>query len=508
MSARLDSISQQRLEKLERIRARGVDPYPPRYHRSHSTREAVEYFEQWEQGEGGDQPRFSLAGRIMAHRAMGKATFMDLRDGSGKIQLYFKRDRLGTERYQLLKELDLGDLIGAEGNLFRTHAGEVTLEVSDFTILAKSLFPLPEKWHGLTDVETRYRQRYLDLIANQGVGEVFRVRGRTLSTLRRFLDERGFVEVETPVLQGIAGGAAAQPFTTYHQALGQGLYLRIATELHLKRLIIGGFDRVYELGRIFRNEGISTKHNPEFTTLESYEAYADYGDVMKMVEEMVSYVAREVLGGHVINFGGNRIDLSPPWPRVDLQGAIREGCGIDWDDFPDEASLREAMEARGIGGEALHGRGKLIDKLISTFVEPNLIQPTFLVDYPVEMSPLAKRKTDNPALVERFEGFAGGMEIANAFSELNDPLEQRQRFQEQAQLRTGGDEEAEVVDEDFLHALEYGMPPTGGLGLGIDRLVMLLTDQTSIREVILFPQLKTLHSEASESESPQAETDG
>ncbi|MFQ5826186.1 MAG: lysine--tRNA ligase [Dehalococcoidia bacterium] len=491
MRARLDNITRQRLKKLESIRSRDIDPYPPRYHRSHSAQEAIDFFQEWELGEGEAPTRFSLAGRIVAHRPMGRATFMDLRDGSGKVQLHFKRDLLGEERYRLLKELDLGDIIGVEGSMFRTSTGEITLEAAGFTILAKSLLPLPEKWHGLTDVETRYRQRYLDLIANQEVGNIFWMRSRIVAALRRFLDERGFMEVETPVLQGTAGGAAARPFTTYHQALDRELYLRIATELHLKRLIIGGFDRVYELGRVFRNEGISTRHNPEFTTLESYEAYADYNDVMKMVEEMVGYIAREVTGGTTVSFGGNTIDLSPPWPRVDLRAAIREGCGLDFEDYPDEPSLRAAMQSLGVETEALQGRGKLIDKLISTFVEPTLIQPTFLLDYPLEMSPLAKRKGENPALVERFEGFAGGMEIANAFTELNDPLEQRQRFQEQARLRTQGDEEAEVADEDFLQALEYGMPPTGGLGLGIDRLVMLLTDQSSIREVILFPQLKT-----------------
>ena len=482
---RIDSIIQQRLEKLHRIRQHGIDPYPHRYHRTHSTKEAIALFEQ------GGSAQVSLAGRIMACRPMGKATFIDMRDSSGKIQVYFRRDVLG-DKYELLKELDIGDIVGVEGQLFRTHSGEITLGATDLTLLCKSLQPLPEKWHGLVDVEKRYRQRYLDLISNEAVGQVFLVRSRAIASIRRFLDDRGFVEVETPVLQPTAGGALAQPFITRHQALAQNLYLRIATELYLKRLVIGGFDKVYEIGRIFRNEGISTKHNPEFTMLESYEAYADYNDVMRMLEEMVCYVAQQVLGTTRVAFSNATLDLSPPWRRIALRDAIRERCGIDFEEHPDEESLRRQMEAIGLHTGEIRGRGKLIDKLISTFVEPGLIQPTILMDYPVELSPLAKRKPGSEYLVERFEAFAGGMEIANAFTELNDPIEQRQRFEEQESMRALlGDEETERVDEDFLLALEHGMPPTGGLGIGIDRLVMLLTNQQSIREVILFPQLRT-----------------
>jgi len=422
---------------------------------------------------------------------MGKATFIDIRDSCGKIQVYFRGDSLG-ENYQLLKEFDIGDILGVSGRLFRTKSGEVTLEASDFSLLSKSLQPLPEKWHGLTDVEKRYRQRYLDLISNEEVGRIFAVRSRAIAAIRRFLDGRGFVEVETPVLHPTAAGALAHPFATHHRALDQDLFLRIATELYLKRLIIGGLDKVYEIGRIFRNEGISIKHNPEFTMLESYQAYADYNDVMNMVEEMVSYVAQEVLGTNRVSFAGNTLDFNPPWQRITLRDAIKEECGIDFEETWELYSLREEMLKLGVASVEITSRGRLIDKLISTFVEPNLIQPTFVMDYPIELSPLAKRKPGSESLVERFEAFVGGMEIANAFTELNDPIEQRERFRQQEIIRAQlGDEEAERVDEEFLQALEHGMPPTGGLGLGIDRLVMLLTDQPSIRDVILFPQLRT-----------------
>ncbi len=426
----------------------------------------------------------------MASRIMGKAAFLDLRDSSGKIQLYFRSDIIGEADYKLLREIDIGDIIGVSGKPFRTTSGEPTIEVKDFTILAKSLQPLPEKWHGLSDVDKRYRQRYLDLIANAEVKEIFQVRSQIITAIRQFLNQRGFIEVETPVLQPSAGGALAQPFITHHHALDCDFYLRIALELHLKRLIIGGFDKVYELGRIFRNEGVSTKHNPEFTMLESYEAYADYNDVMSMLETMVSEVCRQVSGTDKVEFGGNTIDFKPPWLRLELRQAIIEHCGIDFEKYPDTDSLRAEMSRREMEVDPQKERGRLIDELISTFVEPNLIQPTFLMDYPVDMSPLAKIKPDNDHLVERFETFAGGMEIANAFTELNDPIEQRQRFLRQQKERQAGGEAIETIDEDFLLALEYGMPPTGGLGVGIDRLVMLLTSQPSIRGVILFPQLR------------------
>jgi len=490
MTSRLDRIAQKRQEKLERIRARGINPYPYGYHRSHTTQQALALLKEQEEGGTAETPVVNLAGRVMANRPMGKVSFLDIRDGSGKIQLSFRNDLLSEDTLKLLKDIDIGDIIGVSGRLFRTKAGEPTLEVEDLTLLAKSLQPLPEKWHGLSDIDTRYRQRYLDLIANTEAKEIFHMRSQVITAIRQFLNRRGFIEVETPVLQPSAGGALARPFTTHHHALDQDFYLRIAPELHLKRLIIGGFDKVYELGRSFRNEGISTKHNPEFTMLESYETYADYNDVMAMLEEMVTEVAQQVLGTNKVEFGGNIIDFKPPWQRLQLRQAIKEYSGIDFNKYPDADSLRAGMRKKNIEVDPQKDRGRLIDELISSFVEPKLIQPTFLLDYPIEMSPLAKRKPDDERLVERFEAFAGGMEIANAFTELNDPIEQRQRFLQQRRERQTEGEVVETVDEDFLLALEYGMPPTGGLGVGIDRLVMLLTGQPSIRQVILFPQLK------------------
>jgi lysyl-tRNA synthetase class 2 len=490
MTSRLDRIARKRREKLDKIRARGINPYPYRYHRSHTTEQAIALLKQQEASGAAEAPVVNLAGRVMASRLMGKISFLDIRDGSGKIQLYFRSDLLSQDALKLLKDIDIGDIIGASGKLFRTKSGEPTLEVENLTLLAKSLQPLPEKWHGLSDIDKRYRQRYLDLIANTEAKEIFHVRSQVITAIRQFLNGRDFIEVETPVLQPSAGGALARPFITHHHALDQDFYLRIAPELHLKRLIIGGFDKVYELGRIFRNEGISTKHNPEFTMLESYETYADYNDVMAMVEKMVAEISQQVLKTDKVEFGGNTINFKPPWPRLELRQAIKEYSGIDFDQYPDADSLRAEMVKKNMEVDPQKDRGRLIDELISTFVEPNLIQPTFLLDYPVEMSPLAKAKPDNERLVERFEAFAGGIEIANAFTELNDPIEQRQRFLRQQKERQTEDETVETVDEDFLLALEYGMPPTGGLGVGIDRLVMLLTGQQSIREVILFPQLK------------------
>jgi len=486
MTSRLDRITEQRLDSLNRIRARGIDPYPHSYHLSHTIQEAITPFEQ----QGKSPEDISLAGRIMSKRSIGKMSFLDIRDSSGKIQLSFRHDLLGGERYELLKDFDIGDIIGAKGKLFRTRAGELTLEVSDFTMLCKSLRPLPEKWHGLADVETRYRQRYLDLISNEENKNIFVLRSKIITAIRSFLDKQGFMEVETPVLQPHAGGALARPFVTRHHALGADLYLRIALELHLKRLVVGGFDKVYEIGRVFRNEGISIKHNPEFTLLECYQAYSDYNDIMKLVEEMFRYIAEEILGDTKLSYSGKNIDLGLPWQKIDLREAIKNYCGIDFEDYHDAVSLGSRMAELNMDVDPTKGRARLIDELISTFVEPKLIQPTFLLDYPVEMSPLAKSKRGNNRLVERFEGFVGGREVANAFTELNDPVEQRERFRQQLKDQTV-DEEAEIADEDFLQALEYGMPPTGGLGIGIDRLVMLLANQQSIREVILFPQLKT-----------------
>jgi lysyl-tRNA synthetase class 2 len=484
---KLSDLERQRRIKLKRIKERGIDPYPPRVQRSHTAAEAILEFET-----NKPQREISLVGRLMSIRVMGKSTFAHIEDGSGRIQIYLRQDILGEEAYKFFKrDFDIGDFIGVTGYLFRTRTGEITLQANEFKMLAKSLHPLPEKWHGLKDVETRYRQRYLDLIANEEVREIFVIRARIVSALRRFLDERGFLEVETPVLQPIYGGAAARPFVTYHNVLDQDLYLRISDELYLKRLIIGGYERVYEIGKDFRNEGVSHKHNPEFTQLEFYQAYADYNDVMKVAEEMVSYVAQEVLGTTRITYQGNEIDLVPPWQRRSLRQAIKEETGIDYEDYPDAQSLYQAIRAIGGNVEPKATRGKLIDALLSNYVEPKLIQPTFLIDYPLEVSPLAKRKPGYPETVERFEGFVGGMEICNAFTELNDPLDQEERFLAQGRAYEAGDEEAHQMDEDFLIALSYGMPPTGGFGMGIDRLTMLLTDRASIREVILFPHLRT-----------------
>ncbi len=492
MSDRGEELIEQRRAKLERLRARGYDPYPARYQRTHTAHEAAALLARQEQEAAAPGREVSVAGRVTAMRRMGKRTFIDLRDGSGKVQADLRQDLLGDDAYDAFVDLvDLGDFVGVTGTLFRTRTGEPTIEARQYTILTKALRAPPEKWHGLQDVEVRYRQRYLDLIANAQVRDIFHLRSRVIAAIRRFLDERGFLEVETPVLQPAAGGAAAKPFVTYHNALDRSLFLRVATELHLKRLLVGGFERVYEIGRVFRNEGVSTKHNPEYTLLEAYQAYADYQDIMRLVEEMVVYVAEQVLGRLSLIYGDAEIDLTPPWRRLTLREAILEHSGIDFEAHADAGSLRRAVGPLGIVTPATAGRGKLIDELLSTFVEPKLMQPTFLLDYPVELSPLAKRKPDNPSLVERFEGFLAGREIANAFSELNDPLDQRERFLEQARLRAAGDEEAETVDEDFLVALEHGMPPTGGLGVGIDRLVMALAGQQSIREVILFPQLRS-----------------
>jgi lysyl-tRNA synthetase class 2 len=486
MTSRLERITEQRLDSLNRIRARGIDPYPHSYHLSHTIREVITLFER--QGERSQD--ISLAGRVMSRRSIGKMSFLDIRDSSGKIQLSLRYDLLGKEKYEFLQDIDIGDIIGAGGKLFRTKAGELTLEVSDFVMLSKSLRPLPEKWHGLADVEKRYRQRYLDLISNEENKNIFVLRSKIITAIRHFLDKLGFMEVETPVLQPHAGGALARPFVTHHHALDEDLYLRIALELHLKRLVVGGFDRVYEMGRTFRNEGISTMHNPEFTLLECYQAYSDYNDMMRLVEEMFIHVAKDVLGDTKITRNGRTIDLGLPWQRLYLREAVKNSCGIDFEDYPDAASLRTRMAELNMDVDPTKGKGRLIEDLISTSVEPKLVQPTFLLDYPVEMSPLAKRKRGDDQLVERFEGFIDGMEVANAFTELNDPLEQRERFRQQLKERVG-DEDVELADEDFLQALEYGMPPTGGLGMGLDRLVMLLTGQQSIREVILFPQLKT-----------------
>ncbi len=490
MASRLERIAQERLDKVERLRQAGTDPYPNRFARTHTAARAVELLGEIEAGEE-KEDRVRVAGRIMANRSMGKSAFMDIRDASGKIQLLFMNlKEMDENRLQMFKDLDIGDFIGVEGSILRTRTGEPTIRVDSFELLSKSLLPLPDKWHGVSDVEVRYRQRYVDLISSSDVKDMFKVRSRIISAVRRFLDERDFLEVETPVLHASAGGALAAPFITRHNALDQDFFLRIALELHLKRLIVGGFDKVYEIGRVFRNEGISTTHNPEFTMIETYEAYADYRDVMLMQEELISQVARDVLGTDTVQFDGNTINLAPPWQRVTLRDAVKEYSGIDFVKYPTVADLAIKMRSLDMEVDPNKNWAKLVDELQKTFVRPKLIQPTILFDYPVSMSPLAKNKPGEDRVVERFQAVIAGLEVDNAYSELNDPILQRERFEDQLKERRESDEEKWTIDEDYLTALEYGMPPTGGLGIGIDRLVMLLTDKQSIREVILFPQLR------------------
>ncbi|HVC35434.1 MAG TPA: lysine--tRNA ligase [Chloroflexota bacterium] len=482
-----DDLVAQRLRKLEELRSRGIEPYPTTFQRTVAAGEAVAEYDRLA---GQD---VSVAGRIVSRRIMGRVSFCHIQDGTGRVQLFLKEDALGPEEYAAFRDLyDIGDIVGARGTLMKTRAGEVSVQACRLVMLAKSLRPLPEKWHGLTDVEQRYRRRYLDLIVNPEVRRIFQTRSATVSAIRRFLEARGFIEIETPVLQPLYGGATARPFKTHHHALEREMFLRIATELYLKRAVVGGFDKVFEIGRVFRNEGIDTTHNPEFTVLESYEAYASYLDVMAMVEELIPWIAHEVLGTTGISYQGQSIDLRPPWQRVTLREAILHCTGVDVEAAADRDDLYRQVAHLGLEIQPTSPRGKIIDELLSARVEHTLIQPTFVTDYPVELSPLAKRKPGQPNLVERFEAYVGGLEIANAFSELNDALDQRTRFAQQLEARAAGDEEAHLFDEDFVEALEHGMPPTGGLGIGVDRLVMLLTDQRSIREVILFPHLRSV----------------
>ncbi len=482
--------TEQRLQKLSKVRARGIDPYPARFLCTHSAAQAVQAFAASE--EAGPPPVVRTAGRLMSIRVMGKASFAHIQDGTGRIQIYLRENEVGEDSYGFfLDSFDLGDFIGVEGAMFRTRTGEVTVRVRDFVMLTKALRPLPEKWHGLTDVETRYRQRYLDLLVNESVRRTFTIRSRIVTAIRGFLDQRGFLEVETPVLQPIYGGAAARPFITHHHVLDTDLYLRISDELYLKRLIIGGFERVYEIGRDFRNEGLSRQHNPEFTQIEVYQAYADYGDMMRLVEQMWHTAAQEVLGTGKLVYQGHEIDLTPPWRRVTMREAILEATGIDIEAHSNLDSLSQRMRELNVETDAKPSWGKLVEELFEEFVQPGLIQPTLVLDYPLDISPLAKQKPDDERLVERFELFVGTLECGNAFSELNDPLDQRTRFESQRQRLEGGDQEAHPMDEDWIRALEYGMPPTGGLGFGIDRMAMLFTDSPSIRDVILFPTLRS-----------------
>jgi len=483
-----ESLVQAKLDKHGALRRQWTNPYPARVARTHTIGEVTAHFSVLVPEERSGK-QVTIAGRVVAFRRMGKASFFDLRDGTGEIQVYVTLDALEAIGYQSLCDNDIGDFLQVCGEVFRTKRGELTIDVANWALLAKCLRPLPEKWHGLKNVELRYRHRSLDLIANERVRDTFIRRSRMIAAMRRFLDERGFVEVETPMMQPMAGGATARPFITHHNTLDIDLYLRIAPELYLKRLVIGGLERVYELGKSFRNEGVSTEHNPEFTTLEIYEAYSDYEGMMSLAEELIQRSAMDAIGSVKIHYQGQEISLESPWRRLDLEEAVEDASGIPVANRSAEEILSDATLA-GIDLPVLP-RGKLIDQLFERFVESGLIQPTIIKDYPVDTSPLAKKKPGMKGVVERFELFIGGMELANAFTELNDPIDQRCRFEQQEGWRRDGDDEAQQIDDDFLFALEHGMPPTGGIGFGVDRLAMLLTDCSSIRDVILFPTLRT-----------------
>lgn len=488
---KIDEVTQRR-NVIAELRGRGIDPFGSRYEPTHHAADAIRLYEEAERaGTHAALPdTWRVAGRLMARRGHGKAGFGNLNDLSGKLQLYVRLDVVGEAGYDLWKNLYLGDIVGVEGQMFRTDKGEVSLRVKKLTLLAKAVRPPPEKWHGLQDIELRYRNRHLDLIANPEARQVFLNRVKMMKVLREYLDSRGFLEVETPVLHAVYGGAAARPFVTRHNALGMDFYLRIALELHLKRLIVGGLEKVYEVNRVFRNEGVSVRHNPEFTMLEVYWAYADYLDMMQLVEEVVSAMAMALHGKLQIVYQGQQLDLTPPWKRVSFRDAILRETGVDILELTDLEKARQAARSLGIEEKDLVSHGRILDAIFSEYVNPKLIQPTIVFNYPIEMSPLAKRIAEEPSLTYRFEAFVAGMEIANAFSELNDPDDQRQRFLTQLEERKAGDDEAHPLDEEFLAALEAGMPPTGGIGVGIDRLCMVLNDAASIRDVILFPHMR------------------
>jgi len=505
---KFNKLEKTRLEKVERLRNMGIEPYPHRVERTHTSQQAIIALEEWEKRNDQKPVQATLVGRIRSMRPMGKLAFAHIEDGYGRVQLFIRMNEVGEEALNLLKtEFDLGDFIQASGEMIRTKTGEPSLKVAQFKMIAKAVTPLPAakdvemdgevvRHAALTDPETRYRQRYADLAVNPHVREIFRTRAAINRALREFFDTRNFIEVETPILQPIYGGAAARPFTTYHNQLKQELFLRISFELYLKRLLVGGFEGVYEIGRDFRNEGVDRTHNPEFTQIEFYWAYADYRMVMDLTEEMLRFVAQEVVGSEKINYQGRVIDLSKPWARMELKDGIAELAGIDLDQYPDSASLAKVMRTKGLDASADTPRGKLIDTLLGEFLEPTFIQPTFLYNYPRDISPLAKNLPGDAQIVERFEGFMAGMELCNAFTELNDPLEQEKRFKEMGRdFNADSDDDYHPMDEDYLRAMRYGMPPNGGFGMGIDRLVMLLTDQPNIREVILFPHLRSREEE-------------
>ena len=487
----LNEQMQVRLDKMHKIEEKGLKPFGYRYEFTHRSGDVKENFDALAEAE----TEVKLAGRVMAIRGHGKTCFMDMQDKDGRIQVYVRKDVLGEENYALIKMMDIGDTVGVTGTVFRTHMGEVSIKAAALEMLSKSLRPLPEKWHGLKDVETRYRQRYVDLIVNPDVRDTFVKRSQIIRSVRDVLDSHGFLEVETPILNTIAGGAAARPFISYHNALDMQVYMRIAPELYLKRLIVGGMDRVYELGRVFRNEGIDNRHNPEFTSVEIYQAFADYRDMMDLTEEVVVKTAEKVLGTTKINYEGTEIELASPWKRISMIDAVKEYAGKDFTNVTDLEEARAMAKELNVEVEATWGIGKIINACFEEYVEDKLIQPTFITGHPKEISPLAKSNPENPEITDRFEAFIYGREICNGFTELNDPIDQRERFLKQVEERANGDEEANMMDEDFVTALEYGLPPTGGLGIGIDRLVMFLTNSSTIRDVLFFPTMKPLKGE-------------
>ena len=476
-------------EEIEELKREGIDPFGHSFFRTHKIKDLIENNKNLQAGEC-CQGKVSIAGRIMALRTHGKAIFANIEDVSGRIQIYIKSNKIGENAFKLFSKIGIGDILGVSGLIFKTRTGEVTIFVEEFILLCKSVRSLPEKWHGLKDVEIRYRKRYLDLMVNPSVREIFIKRSKIVQSIRNFLDSKGFLEVETPIMQPIPGGATARPFITHHNALHRDFYLRIAPELYLKRLLVGGLEKVYELSRNFRNEGISTKHNPEFTMLELYEAYGDYHSMMQITEELIVYILKNVLGSLEIEYRGNKIDFTLPWKRISMYKAIEDAVGIRVDKISPK-DFSKVVKKYNLNTKSNINRGEIINELFEKYVEPILIQPTFVVDYPLKLSPLSKQNKDNPELVERFELFISSMELVNAFTELNDPAEQERRFEEQVAKKEAGDMESHFMDKDYVEALEYGMPPAGGLGLGIDRLMMLLTNSDSIKEVILFPQLKS-----------------
>jgi len=488
----LNEILKIRREKLEQLKEMGRNPFEIlKYDQTHHSKDIKDNFEEME---GKD---VSIAGRIMSFRDMGKASFCDIQDRYGRIQAYIKQDELGEEEYKVFKTYDIGDIVGIKGFVFKTKRGEISVHAKQVTLLCKSLQPLPEKWHGLKDTEIRYRQRYVDLIVNEDVRETFYKRTKIIKAIREFLDARDFIEVDTPILATIASGAAARPFITHSNALDIDLYLRIATELYLKRLIVGGFERVYEMGKDFRNEGIDVRHNPEFTMIELYQAYADYNDMMEITENLIAYCAEKVLGTTKINYQGTELDLTPPWNRMTMVEAVKKYSGVDFNEIKSDEEAREVAKKLKVLDELKKKlkdctKGDILNAVFEAYVEEHLIQPTFILDYPVEISPLTKKKNDDPTMTERFEAFIFAREIANAYSELNDPIDQKERFEQQANDKELGDEEAYATDDDFVNSLEIGMPPTGGLGIGVDRIIMFLTDSYSIRDIILFPTMKPI----------------